>query len=66
MIKLPSITFYYETKDVNLGMDDTGDFLWTPDDGQKNLICSAVELADYEYEMLQPNFCYNSENSQII
>ena len=66
MIKLPSITFYYVTKDVNLGLDDTGDYLWITDDGRKNLICNAVELTDYEKQMLLPNCSNNLGNSQII
>ena len=55
MIKLPSITVYYFTKDVNLGIDDTWNLLWITDDGRNTLICNAVELKDYEKEMLLRN-----------
>ena len=55
LIKLPSITFYYVTNDVNLGMDESTKFLWITDEGRHQMICYAEEHLDEENSRLLPN-----------
>ena len=55
LIKLPSITLYYATSDVNLGMDDSTKYLWITDEGRRQMICYVEEHLDEERFRVQPN-----------
>ena len=54
-VKLPTITAWYLTKDVNGGMDDSMEFSWITKKGRDLLICNAVELMDAEKALLVQN-----------
>ena len=55
LLHLPSIVINFASKDVNFGIDDSGQFLWIADEGRWNLICNAAELSVEEKLLLLPN-----------
>ena len=42
----------FATKDINLGMDSTGEFNWITNNGRIKLINGSIELSDEERTLL--------------
>ena len=55
LVKLPGITMAFGQRDVNLGWDYSGKFLWTTDEGRLNMICNSVHISEEEKSFLMMN-----------
>ena len=55
LIKVPSITLYFVSKDVNLGFDRSRNFLWITKEGRNQLICNSIEVIDEKKIGFMPN-----------
>ena len=58
MIAVPlelSMSLYFATKDVNLGIDETHAYLWIRNEGRQQLINSSNDLTEIEKTMLLAN-----------
>ena len=42
----------FSTKDINLGMDNTGEWNWITDDGRISLIINSTDLSNEEKSLL--------------
>ena len=65
MVKLPAIAMNFGTRDINFGLDYSGDFLWITNDSRLSIICNSAEISDREKSDLLANVSVCLTNSMI-
>ena len=55
MVKLPTIVMFFGVRDVNFGIDYTGEYSWITDEGRFQLICNSFHISEEEKSLLLAN-----------
>ena len=55
LVTLPEVVMNFATRDINFGMDYTGEFQWINNEGRINLICNSTLISFEEKIMLLGN-----------
>ena len=55
VVTVPSVAMHFGAKDINFGLDYTGEFLWITEEGRSHLICIDKEISNNEKMLLLSN-----------